>query len=94
MQGLLLLLVRLPMQFAFTAEFRAAAWQNVTEKSETPIAQSYVHNKGRSLPLIPRASFIEVLFTTLEAQRLNLRGISTQTVLTNPIESAILRDVE
>ena len=40
------------------------------------------------------SAFIEVLFTTLEAQRLNLRGISTQTVLTNPIESAILRDVE
>lgn len=45
-QGLLLLLVHLPMQFAFTAEFRATAWHNVTENSETPIAQSSVHNKG------------------------------------------------
>ena len=59
MQGLLLLLVRLPMQFAFTVEFRATAWHNVTENSETPIAQSSVHNKGRSLPLIPRASFVK-----------------------------------
>ena len=59
MQGLLLLLVRLPVQFAFTVEFRATAWHNVTENNETPIAQSSVHNKGRSLPLIPRASFVK-----------------------------------